>query len=62
MIHFHKYKAVKENRGYGTTFNSLTFEKTASGVPMTTILYKCEKCSKIKVKTIEGHFTLEEIK
>ena len=55
MFHFHKYKEINRQNGYGVRTDSLTLQQTHN-VPMTSILLRCEKCGKEKVKNIEGHW------
>ena len=61
MKHCHKYKVVKAKKGYGNSISIFTLKKTGSNIPITTILYKCKKCHKLKTENIEGHYTLGEV-
>ena len=60
MLHFHKYKIVNAQQGTGMSTSSLTLEQTEN-IPITSILYRCEKCGKVKVKNIEGKWDITSL-
>jgi hypothetical protein len=57
----HKWKSIAVNKGYEEHFDTFTHFKVGSDSPYTEILQRCEKCEALRTKTLEGHWTLEQI-
>lgn len=57
---FHKYKVISSNIGVGTYQDNITGLINRQ-VPMTTILYKCEKCGWFDSRNLEGQWEFKDL-
>ena len=60
MIHFHKDELISSQIGDGTHTDSLTGQQT-DGIPMTAILYQCQKCGRLRTHIIQGTWEITKL-